>query len=258
MNTATWNRTRDEEELRRSAEEANGFHYHAVANEQIERYRCPKRETPYPLEYAFHLMGDLTGKRVLDLGCGKGENLLPLAANGADVIGVDLSPELLRFAERRVEKSGLAAAVAVGSAYATGLRSGSVDAIFCAALVHHLEIPRVRAEMLRILKRGGYVVLTEPIRFSGLYNRLRSLLPAQGNISDYEHPLTVSEWIQMSLGFQNEGLRYFRLPFVPFLQRVLRQQNPSLKAWQRSAWLLDRLPGLRKFATIAVVRLRKP
>jgi SAM-dependent methyltransferase len=79
------------------------------------------------LEYAFHLLGDIRGKTILDLGCGKGENLIPLAKRGGNVIGIDISPELVRLAEARIRSSGVKADVAVGSAYETGLPDESVD-----------------------------------------------------------------------------------------------------------------------------------
>ncbi|MEM1409684.1 MAG: magnesium protoporphyrin IX methyltransferase [Pseudomonadota bacterium] len=44
---------------------------------------------------------DLTGRRILDAGCGPGQLSLEAAARGADVVAVDLSPSLLRLAEER-------------------------------------------------------------------------------------------------------------------------------------------------------------
>lgn len=44
---------------------------------------------------------DLTGARVLDAGCGTGLMSAELAARGADVVGVDISPQLIEIAERR-------------------------------------------------------------------------------------------------------------------------------------------------------------
>ena len=243
-------------EIRRSAEEARSFLFVSVARSQIERYLNPPANTPYGLEYAFRLLGDVRGKTVLDLGCGKGESLIPLAERGGNVIGIDISPELVRLAEARIRSSGVKAELAVGSAYETGLPDESVDIIFCIALIHHLDIPRVRAEMLRIVKSDGFVVLSEPIRFSKLYDRLRKLLPHSQNISEYEHPLTWSEFDYMVSGFSAEELRYFRLPFVPLTQWLLGGRTNRF-VYRLSAWLIAEVPILQRFATSVAVRLRK-
>jgi magnesium-protoporphyrin O-methyltransferase len=44
---------------------------------------------------------DLTGARILDAGCGTGALAFELAARGADVVGVDISPQLIDIAEKR-------------------------------------------------------------------------------------------------------------------------------------------------------------
>ncbi len=242
-------------EIRRSAEEARSLFFASVTRSQVERYLNPPSNTPYGLEYAFHLLGDIRGKTILDLGCGKGENLIPLAERGGNVIGIDISPELVHLAQARIRSAGVKADLAIGSAYETGLPDESVDIIFCIALIHHLDIPRVRAEMLRIVKRGGFVVLSEPIRFSKLCDRFRKLLPPGQNISEYEHPLTWSEFDCMVSGFSAEDLRYFRLPFVPLTLWLLGKTNRLV--YSLSAWLIAEVPTLQHFATSVAVRLRK-
>lgn len=47
------------------------------------------------------LPADLTGKRILDAGCGTGALAFEMAARGADVIGVDISPQLVDIARKR-------------------------------------------------------------------------------------------------------------------------------------------------------------
>ncbi len=243
---------RDRAEVERSAAEAS----HTVLKPvEVERYLAPPGDTPFALEYAYHLLGDVHGKFVLDLGCGTGENLVPLGRRGARTMGIDISPDLIALAERRLENEQLRSQVQVGSAYDTRLESGSVDVIFCMALIHHLEIPRVRDEMLRILAPRGMVVLKEPIRFSQAYARLRHMLPEHEDVSDYEHPLTEQEFAVMIEPFQVDGLRYFRLPFVPLVRRIV----PALErlAWKADHRILQLWPGLKRYATTVVVRLRR-
>ena len=60
-----------------------------VADErQVRRYLDPPLDTPFPLEYAYALLGDVRGRTVLDFGCGSGQNSLLLARRGARVVGV--------------------------------------------------------------------------------------------------------------------------------------------------------------------------
>jgi 2-polyprenyl-3-methyl-5-hydroxy-6-metoxy-1,4-benzoquinol methylase len=248
---------RDLAEVQRSASEASKIELRPPDPKQIDRYIDPPANTVYPLEYAFHLLGDVSGKVVLDLGCGSGENTVPLVKRGARVMGIDISPDLIEVAKKRIQIAGVEAELSVRSAYETGFEDGSVDVIFCMSLIHHLDIPRVRDEMRRILTADGCIILKEPIRFSGGYAVLRSVLPSHEDISDDEHPLTRQELSTMLQGFTADGLRYFRLPIVPM---ALRAGFPAgaRAAWRLSDWLLQNAGMLtERYATTVVVRMKK-
>jgi len=246
---------RELEELSRSAEEARQCAAISIVRRQVERYRNPQAATPFSLEYAYYLLGNVAGKTVLDLGCGKGENLVPLAERQADVTGIDISPELVCLARRRIDLAGSKARVRIGSAYQTGLPNESVDAIFCITLIHHLEIPRVRDEMWRVLKPSGFVVVSEPIRFSRTYGALRKMLPRHKRTSKHEHPLDRQELRCLCEGFNTEMIRYFRLPFVPLVERLFRAKMRWLRLL--SNLTIQTFPWSRCFATVVVMRLRK-
>lgn len=246
---------RNQAEIERSATEARKFVLKSLERAQIDRYLNPAADTPYGLEYAFHLLGDVRGKTVLDLGCGKGEDIIPLLERGARVIGIDISPDLIAITQKRLSDAHLAASLMVGSAYETGLPDESVDAIFCMALIHHLDIKLVRDEMWRVLRKGGAIILREPVRFSKGYAWVRSLLPAREDISEFEHPLTREELAIMIQPFRVQGTRYFRLPFVPLVFRVLPSKSDA--AWRASNWILQRWPAAERYATGVVTKLRK-
>jgi SAM-dependent methyltransferase len=245
---------RDHAEVERSAAEASRVILTPV---DVDRYLDPPGDTPYGLEYAFHLLGEVEGKTVLDLGCGTGETLIPLVKRGAKVIAMDISPELVALARRRLENYGLggSATVETGSAYETGIPDESMDVVFSMALLHHLDLEKARAEICRILRPGGRFILREPIRFSRTMNSLRKLFPApKADISDYEHPMTRNELAIVMQGFTLIAQRSFRLPFVPLLQRFNINQH---RMWQCDRWLLQHLPRLEHFATGKVMSLRK-
>ena len=256
---------RDRAEVERGAAEAGRV---ALAPVEVERYLDPPADTPYGLEYAFYLLGDVRGQVVLDLGCGSGENLIPLVKRGARVVAMDISADLVDLARRRlrsygiescgIESSGIEEAganVQVASAYETGLPPDSVDVVFSIALLHHLDLPRARQEIYRVLRPGGRLILREPVRFSPTLNVLRNLFPApQGEISDFEHPMTRGELGIVGQGFSVLAERSFRLPFVPLLTRfgVFRKQ-----VWRLDRWLLQNFPALGYFATGRVMSLQK-
>jgi SAM-dependent methyltransferase len=246
---------RNQAEIRRSAAEAAKFVLKPLERAQIDRYMNPPAGTPYGLEYAFHLLGDIRGKTVLDLGCGTGENIIPLLKRGARVIGIDISPDLIAIARKRLQDANLEATLADGDAHDTGLPYESVDVIFSMALIHHLDIPAAREEMWRILRKGGAIILKEPIRFSKGYARFRSLLPSRGDVSEYEHPLNREELAFMTEPFGVEGTRYFRLPFVPLVSRTLPSKRSA--AWRADNWCIQRWPGSERFASVVVAKLHK-
>jgi SAM-dependent methyltransferase len=246
---------RDRAEIERSAEEARKTILTGTNRSQIDRYLSPPSDTAYVLEYAFYLLGDIRGKTVLDLGCGTGENIVPLVERGARVIGIDLSPDLIELARLRLQKAGLEADLRVGSAYDTGFENESIDIVFCIALIHHLEIARVRDEMHRILTKRGVVILKEPVRFSRTYAFLRGLLPAHEDISEFEHPLTREELATMTAPFDVQALRYFRLPWIPLVAKVVPSLEPAV--WKADRWMFRHCDPLKHFATGAVMRLVK-
>jgi SAM-dependent methyltransferase len=222
---------------------------------QIDRYLNPPADTPYGLEYAFHLLGDVRGKTVLDLGCGDGQNIIPLLERGAHVIGIDISQDLIAIAQKRLNDANLKASLMVGSAYETGLPDESIDAIFCMALIHHLDIKLVRNEMWRVLRKDGVTILSEPVRFSKAYAWVRSFLPAREDVSEFEHPLTREELAIMTQPFSVQGTRHFRLPFVPLVSRVLPSKSDA--AWRASNMILQHWAAAERYATCVATKLKK-
>ncbi|MFD8671795.1 class I SAM-dependent methyltransferase [Streptomyces seoulensis] len=102
-------------------------------------------------------LGDVTGKRVLELGCGAGQWSRALAAEGADVVGLDLSEAQLAAAARAMgpARYPLVQAAAEQLPFA----AESFDLVFCdfgglSWAPPHLAVPQAA----RVLRRGGRLV----------------------------------------------------------------------------------------------------
>jgi SAM-dependent methyltransferase len=120
------------------------------------------------------------------------------------------------------------------------------------SLIHHSDIPMAVAEMRRILKPDGFIVMKEPICFSQLCATMRAVFPAKDDVSEYEHPLTKEEFTKVQEGFHVSGLRLFRLPFVA----IARYLDLKPKLFMKSSdFMLCHCHYLERFATVAVMKL---
>ena len=240
-------------EIVRSASEGSKT---KILDVDLTRYQNPSADTCYPLEYAFYLLGDVRDKLVVDLGCGSGEEIVPLRQRGARVVGLDLSPDLIAIARERLRKYGLDAELQTASAYETHLADQSADVVFCMSLLHHLDLDRAKQEIRRILKPHGLFIVKEPIRFSWMLKQLRKLFPAGEDISEFEYPLNAKQVNALVEGFEVIASRSFRTPFVPLITRIIKAPHLRELVWSGDARFLRYFPAIAHFATVRVMALR--
>lgn len=226
----------------------------------IARYLDPPAGTAYPLEYAFHTLGDVRGRRVLDLGCGSGMNSLLLAHRGAVAVGLDISVALLRLARQRFAVNGAPqpARFLVGSAHGFPFADESIDAVLGIAILHHLDLDLVAREVHRVLRPGGRAVFQEPVRNSRLLAVLRRLVPLRDeDVSPYERPLTFAELARFASRFRVADTRLFGLPPVRLGHRIAPLRSHLDRLYAADASMLRRHPWLRRYASICVLTLEK-
>jgi ubiquinone/menaquinone biosynthesis C-methylase UbiE len=249
-------------EVERSASEAKKKDAEnlRVRPEIIERYAAPPADTFYSLEYLYHLLGDLTGKTVLDYGCGAGDNSVLIATRGANVVGVDISPELIELAEKRLAAHNFAekAEFRVGSAHDLPVEDESVDVVFGNAILHHLDLKLASAEVFRVLKKGGRAVFLEPVRNSKFVWFVRNLIPyEQPDLSPFERPLTDAELKEFAAEFSAYESRAFSLPFVNLIE-VLGWSDKWLHAAVKiDGRVLQKARFLNYYASVRVFEITK-
>ena len=231
-----------------------------VSQQTFDRYAHPPGDTPYPLEFAYHELGDVTGKRIVDFGCGSGANSVLLANRGAHVWGIDISEDLLRLARRRLSVSGRegGAAFIAGSAHDMPFPDNSIDVVFGIAILHHLDLDLVSREVRRVLKPGGRAIFQEPVRNSAVVRFVRSLIPYRApDISPYERPLTDAELERFATGFAKWSVRAFALPHVQVGQVLPVVKEYWQKLYEIDRTILRRAPWLARYASIRVISLTK-
>jgi SAM-dependent methyltransferase len=108
-------------------------------------------------EAEVRLLGDVSGRRVLEVGCGAAQCSRWLTSQGAEVVGVDLSFRQLQHSRRIDSETGITVPVVCATATSLPLADQSFDLACSAfgALPFLIEIGMALAEVHRVLRPGG-------------------------------------------------------------------------------------------------------
>jgi len=111
----------------------------------------------YHVKLILEYFGDLNGKRILDVGCGKGRFARVLAENnrGASIVGFDLAQTMLRHVPPEIM-------ACAGSMTALPFSTAAFDCAYATeSLEHAVEIDTAVAEICRVVRPGGRIVIID-------------------------------------------------------------------------------------------------
>ena len=171
-------------------------------------------------EADLRLLGEVDGRRVLEVGCGAAQCSRWLRTRGAAAIGLDLSVRQLQHSRRIDGQTGLPVPVVQGTATALPFADTTFDVVFSSfgALQFVADIEEAVGEVARVLVPGGRFVfsITHPTRWmfpddpteQGLtasqsyWDRTPyvEVDEATGAVSYAEHHRTLGDWVRLLAG----------------------------------------------------------
>jgi SAM-dependent methyltransferase len=172
------------------------------------------------LQHLFARYPDFEPKRILEMGCGVGSSVVPVAQAfpEAEVHAIDIGGSMLRYALARARHLGVAIHFGQDDAAATRFEEASFDLVFSCALFHETSEPaigRILAESRRLLRPGGVAVhleVPQRIETMDLWGRVRGRIEADYNNepaweaaigADYGALMQTAGFGEIAVGYQD-------------------------------------------------------
>lgn len=150
-----------------------------------------------------------SGKRLLDVASGTGETACYLAeVFGCRVTGIDHSPFMVETAKRKAGERGLPIEFLKGDAHDLPFDAESFDLVISECTACALNKQKAIREMVRVVRRGGYVGMSDLYWKEGASDRLKSRLVDLEN----ERPETLTGWVRL---FERAGLQEVHTKDMP-------------------------------------------
>lgn len=201
------------------------------------------------------------GVSVLDFACGNGENGIFAAKCGADVTGIDISPEGVENSNTNAAEAGVAAhcRFEVMDGEKMTFPDNTFDVAVEYGALHHVDLNAAIAELARVLKPRGEMICVEALRHNPLIHWYRKRTPHLRTAWEVDHILGVQDLECARKYFGAVNVRFFHLAAlaaVPFRKTPLfRPLRAVLDAVDR---VILRNQAVGKYAWIMVFTLANP
>ncbi len=207
-------------------------------------------------ESELHILGDVAGKDILELGCGAAQWSIGLARLGAHPVALDLSDRQLDHARTAMAAAGLDFPIVHASAEVVPLPDASFDIVFCDHGAMTFADPyRTVPEAARLLRSGGLFAFNQGSAFADVHWPAADDAPSERLVMDYfglyrielddevVFQLPYGEWIRLfrANGFIVEDLIEPRPP----ADATSTYRDAATLAWSRR-WPAESIWRLRK------------
>jgi ubiquinone/menaquinone biosynthesis C-methylase UbiE len=154
-------------------------------------FPMPHRLRTEELHDFMEIVGNVKGKKLLELGCGAGKLTVFLSKLGANVTAIDIGFDLVYASHTLAKVNHADCQFQQATIKHLPFHANTFDIVIGLAVLHHLsedEVTDVVEEAYRVLKDDGVAVFYETIENSKTFDYLQKLLPAGKRTSQYYRP----------------------------------------------------------------------
>jgi ubiquinone/menaquinone biosynthesis C-methylase UbiE len=192
------------------------------------------------------------GMKVLEFGCGTGMFSRRIAAAGALLTAIDLSPDLLAEAQK---ESSPNITYQIGDIEMLPFTDAAFDAVIGSSVLHHVQVEKALENAYRVLKPGRMIAFAEP-------NMLNPQIALQKNIP----------YLKRKMGDSPDETAFFRWPMARLLKQLgfidivvdpydfLHPAIPQkfIPLAKKITHMLEATPLIREIAGSIILSARKP
>ena len=177
-------------------------------NEHIDVRHANEVCTAPEMRHIRSVLGNVRGKRVLDVGCGFGEASVYFAMEGANVTATDISQNMLDAAQMLAKENDVRIRTVKSSAECIELSSDErFDVIYAGNLFHHVDIESTVQRLAKYLDKDGFLISWDPVAYNPLINVYRMI--ARDVRTPDEHPLRLKDIQVFKKHFSNVQTQWF-------------------------------------------------
>ena len=201
------------------------------------------------------------GVKVLDFGCGNGENGIFAAQCDAEVIGIDISPEGVANANLNAKQAGVDdyCKFEVMDGENMTFADNTFDLGVEYGVLHHVDLNKAIIELNRVLKPTGEMICVEALRHNPLIHWYRKRTPHLRTQWEFEHILGVEDLAIARKYFHKINVKYFHLAV---LAAVPLRKTPFFKPVRallnKADSILLRSERIGKYGWIMIFTMSEP
>jgi len=192
------------------------------------------------------------GCSLLELGCGTGYFTKEIAVTKANIVAIDISPELLAIAQTDVTAENVT--FRAENAYDMSFEDNRFDYVTGSSVLHHLDIKKALSEIYRVLKKDGVIAFTEPNMMNPQIALQKNIPRLKRKSGDSPDETAFFRW-RLSKLLKQQGFSKIEIRPFDFLHPAVPPK--LIKPISSIGQFCERIPVIKEIAGSLFIKARK-